>query len=119
MVVVIDILQTWSTQNDLAVIALLPPVLHKSVELMVLLSVESQTSHSDLSRVDMVVTFHVRCARGCAGQLAASISSADALNNFDRIIIPLTVFYTRLVQTGDLFWSQLDSSVTICYEIIQ
>jgi hypothetical protein len=119
MVVVIDILQTWPTQNDLAVIALLPAFLHKSVELVILLSVEGQSSHADLSRVHMIVTFDVRCARGCTGQLAASISSADALNNFDRIIIPLTVFYTRLVHTGDLFWSKLDSSVTICYEIIQ
>ena len=66
----------------------------------------------------MIVTFDIRCARGCAGQLAASISSADALNNFDRVIVPLAVLYTRLVNAGDLFWSQLDSSVTVCDEII-
>ena len=66
----------------------------------------------------MIVTFDIRCARGCAGQLAASISSADALNNFDRVIIPLAVLFTRVVNTGDLFWSQLDSSVTVCNEII-
>lgn len=66
----------------------------------------------------MIVTFDVRCARRRTSQLAASISSADALNDFDRIIVPLAVLYTRLIHAGDLFWSQLDGSVTVCHEII-